>query len=105
MRMRREAGHHGLPQLAKVVREAGDLIAGYPGVDKQHAVAALHDDGVGLHELALVGQHTFRDLRQHVGSFRLWSATASPARTRDPATAAPPSGTSSWTNCATRTSA
>ena len=65
MRMRREACHDGLAQLAKVVREAGHFVAVYPGVDEQHARPALHDDGVALDELALVDQHTLRDLPQH----------------------------------------
>ena len=37
----------------------------HPGVDEQHAGAALHDDGVALDELALVDQHTLCDLPQH----------------------------------------
>ena len=65
VRMRREACHNGLAQLAKVVREAGHLGARDPGVDEQHAGPALYDDGVVLEQLALVDQHTFRDLRQH----------------------------------------
>ena len=65
MRMRRVAGHDGLAQFAKVVREAGDFVAANPGVDEQHAGPALHDNGVALEELALVDQHTLRDLPQH----------------------------------------
>jgi hypothetical protein len=65
MRMRREACHNGLAQLAKVVCEAGDFGAGHPGVDEQHAGPALHDNGVALHELARVDQHILRDLPQH----------------------------------------
>ena len=76
MRMGREACHNGLAQLAKVVCEAGDFGAGHPGVDEQHASAALHDNGVALAELALVDQHTIRDLPQHGDPFRLWFATA-----------------------------
>ena len=76
MRMRREACHNGLAQLAKVVREGGHFVARYPGVDEQYASLALHDNGVTLNELALVGQHTLRDLPQHGGPFRLWFATA-----------------------------
>ena len=34
MRMRREACHNGLAQPAKVVREAGDFVAGHPRVDE-----------------------------------------------------------------------
>ncbi len=64
MRMRREAHHNGLAQLAKVVREAGHFGAVHPGVDEQHAIPAVHDNGVALHELALVDQHTVRDLPQ-----------------------------------------
>jgi hypothetical protein len=60
--MRREACHNGLAQLAKVVREAGHLGALYPRVDEQHAGPALHDNGVVLEQLALVDQHTLRDL-------------------------------------------
>ena len=37
----------------------------HPGVDEQHASLALHDNGVALAELALVDQHTLRDLPQH----------------------------------------
>jgi hypothetical protein len=48
VRMRREAGHHGLAQLAKVVGQAGHLVPGCPRVYEQHAVPALHDDGVVL---------------------------------------------------------
>ncbi len=68
VRMRREAGHYGLAQLTKVVREAGHLVARYSGVDEQHASPALHDNGVVLEQLALVNQHALRDLRQHVAS-------------------------------------
>jgi hypothetical protein len=53
-----------LTQLAKVVREAGHLGAVHPGVDEQHASPAVHDNGVALAELALVDQHTLRDLPQ-----------------------------------------
>ena len=48
IRMRREACHNGLAQLAKVVREAGHFGALYPGVDEQHAGPALYDNGVVL---------------------------------------------------------
>ncbi len=65
MRMRREACHNGLAQLAKVVREACHFGAVHPGVDEQHADPAVHDNGVALAELALVEQHTLRDLPQH----------------------------------------
>jgi hypothetical protein len=65
MRMRREPCHNGLAQFAKVVREAGHFVALYSGVDGQHAGPALHDNGVALDELALVDQHTIRDLPQH----------------------------------------
>src|SRR5437867_1216349 len=65
MRMRREACHHGLAPLAKVVREGGHFGALYSEVDEQHAGPALHDNGVALDELALVDQHTLRDLPQH----------------------------------------
>src|SRR5258708_27088261 len=76
VRMRRKPGHNGLAQLAKVVREGGHFVTEYPGVDEQHAGLALHDNGVALAELALVDQHTLRDLPQHGGPFRLWFATA-----------------------------
>src|ERR687888_1226528 len=65
MRMRRKSCHNGLAQLAKVVREGGHFVAVHPGVDEQHAGPALHDNGVALAELALVDQHTLRDLPQH----------------------------------------
>jgi len=65
MRMRRKPGHNGLAQLAKVVREGGHFVAEHPGVDEQHASPAVHDNGVALAELALVDQHTLRDLPQH----------------------------------------
>jgi hypothetical protein len=65
MRMRGKPCHNGLAQLAKVVREAGHLVALHPGVDEQHASPALHDNGVALEELALVDQHALRDLPQH----------------------------------------
>src|SRR5215510_11310904 len=76
MRMRREACHNGLARIGQVVREACHFVAVYPGVDEQHASLALHDNGVALAELALVDQHTLRDLPQHGGPFRLWFATA-----------------------------
>src|SRR6266705_6507214 len=76
MRMRRKPCHNGLAQLAKVVREGGHFVAVHPGVDEQHASPALHDNGVTLAELALVDQHTLRDLPQHGDPFRLWFATA-----------------------------
>ena len=65
MRMRRETRHDRLAQLAKVVREVSHFVARYAGVDEQDAGPALHDHGVALDELALVGQHTLRDLPQH----------------------------------------
>jgi hypothetical protein len=65
MRMRRKPCHNGLAQLAKVVREGGHFVAVHPGVDEQHASPAVHDNGVALAELALVDQHTLRDLPQH----------------------------------------
>jgi hypothetical protein len=76
MRMRRKPCHNGLAQLAKVVREAGKFAAVHPGVDEQQAGPALHGNGVALAELALVDQHTLRDLPQHGIPFRLWFATA-----------------------------
>ena len=65
MRMRRKPCHNGLAQLAKVVREGGHFGAVHAGVDEQHASPAVHDNGVALAELALVDQHTLRDLPQH----------------------------------------
>ena len=65
MRMRREARHNGLARIGQVVREAGHFGAVHPGVDEQHASPAVHDNGVALAELALVDQHTLRDLPQH----------------------------------------
>ena len=62
MRMRRKPGHNGLAQLAKVVRQGGHFVAVHPGVDEQHARPAVYDNGVALDELALVDQHTVRDL-------------------------------------------
>lgn len=63
--MGREAHHDGLPRTGQVLGEAGQLVVLHPGVDEQHAVAALHDHGIALDELALVDQHTLRDLPQH----------------------------------------
>ncbi len=65
MGMRREACDNGLARIRQVVREAGHFVAVHPGVDQQHAGPPVHDDGVGPHELALVDQHTVRDLPQH----------------------------------------
>jgi hypothetical protein len=65
MRMRREACHNGLARIGQVVREAGHFVAAHPGVDELHASPAVHDNGVALAELALVNQHTLRDLPQH----------------------------------------
>jgi hypothetical protein len=63
--MRGEPCHNGLAQLTKVVRDGDHFVARDPGVDEQYAAPALHDNGVTLNELALVGQHTVRDLPQH----------------------------------------
>ena len=65
MRMRREPCHNGLARIGQVVREGGHFVALHPGVDEQHAGPTLHDNGVALAELALVDQHTLRDLLQH----------------------------------------
>jgi hypothetical protein len=65
MWMRREGCHNGLAQLVKVVRDGDHFVARYSGVDEQRAGPALHDNGVALNELALVDQHTLRDLPQH----------------------------------------
>jgi diadenosine tetraphosphate (Ap4A) HIT family hydrolase len=65
MRVRRKPCHNGPAQLANVVRDGGHFVAEHPGVDEQHASPALHDNGVALAELALVDQHTLRDLPQH----------------------------------------
>ena len=72
--MRREARHDGLARIGQVGREGGQLVVVHPGVDEQHAGRALHDDGVALAELALVDQHTLRDLPQHGVPFRSWLA-------------------------------
>ena len=63
--MRGEACHDGLAQLAKVVREGGHFVARDAGVDEQHTVPALHDNGIALDELALVNQNALSDLLQH----------------------------------------
>jgi PAS domain S-box-containing protein len=60
-------------RLAAQARD-GELIAGIGG--EEFACLAFHDHGVGLAEIALVDQHTLRDLPQHGGPFRLWFATA-----------------------------
>jgi hypothetical protein len=65
MRMRREACHDAVPQFSQVAHETGHFVLVYPGVDEQHASPALHDNRIALTELALVDQHTLRDLRQH----------------------------------------
>ena len=75
MRVRREACHNGLAQLANFVREGGQFVAEHPGVDEQHASPAVHDNGVALAELALVDQHTLRDLPQQGDPFRVGFAT------------------------------
>ena len=62
MRMRRKPCHNRLARIGQVVREAGHFAAEHPGVDEQHAGPALHDNGVALAELALMDQHTLRDL-------------------------------------------
>src|SRR5262245_4328099 len=68
VRMRREARYNGLARICQVVCEAEHFGAPYPGVDKQHAGASLHDNGVALAEVALMDQYTFRDLPQHEAS-------------------------------------
>ena len=93
MRMRREARHNGLARIGQVVREAGHFGAVYPGIDEQHASLALHDNGVALAELALVDQHTLRDLPQHGGPFRLRFATARRDYSRRPTQATRQVGT------------
>jgi hypothetical protein len=62
MRMRRKPCYNGLAQLTKVVRDGDHFVARYSGVDEQHAGLALHDNGVALNALALVGQYTLCDL-------------------------------------------
>jgi len=66
MRMRRETRQNSLARVGQVARKAVHFVAVHPGVDEQHASPAMHDHGVALHELALVGQDTLRDLPQHV---------------------------------------
>ena len=84
MRMRREACHNGLARIGQVVREGGHFVAVHPGVDEQHASPAVHDNGVALAELALVDQHTLRDLPQHgiPSRSRAWAAPGEPAADR-----------------------
>ena len=65
VRMRREARHNRLTHLGEVVGETGHLVTLHPRVDEQHAGVAPYDDAVALDELALVDQHTLRDLPQH----------------------------------------
>jgi hypothetical protein len=68
--MRREACNNLL--FTKVVREAGQFVAGYSGVDQQYAGPASHHDGVVLEQFALVDQHAVRNLPQHQpASFRI----------------------------------
>ena len=65
IRMGGETCHDGSAELAKVVRDGGQFVARYAGVDEQHAVPALHDDGVALDELAFVDQDALGDSLQH----------------------------------------
>lgn len=65
IRMRGEACHDGLAQLAKVVREGSHFVPRYTGVDEQNTVPALHDNGITLDELALVNENALSDLLQH----------------------------------------
>src|SRR5690606_5790480 len=60
-----DARHHGPAQLTKVVRQAGHLGAGDPGVHEEYAVPALHHHGVVLEQLAPVDQYALGDLLQH----------------------------------------
>jgi hypothetical protein len=48
--------------MATISSHGDHFVARYPGVDEQHASLALHDNGVTLNELALMGQYTLRDL-------------------------------------------
>src|SRR5690349_20025666 len=84
MRMRRKPCHHGLAQLAKVVREGGHFVAEHPGIVEQHASPAVHYNGVALAELALVDQYPLRDLSQHgiPSRSRAWAAPGEPAADR-----------------------
>jgi hypothetical protein len=50
--------------MGQVVGEAGHFVVLHSRVDEQHTGAAVHDNGVALHELALVDQHTVRNLPQ-----------------------------------------
>src|SRR5262245_5879868 len=63
--MRREPCYNRLAQRTNGVRDRHHFVARYPGVDEQYAGPALHDNGLTVNELALVGQHTLRDLTQH----------------------------------------
>jgi hypothetical protein len=65
MRMRREPCFNRLTQLTEVIREGDHLGPEYPGIDKQHTGLASHDNGIALHELTLLDQHTLHDLPQH----------------------------------------
>lgn len=56
--------------ITRSSREAGHLVACYAGNDEQPTVPALHHTGIALDELALVGEHAFRDPGQHGKSFR-----------------------------------
>ncbi|MGA4898050.1 hypothetical protein ACPCAJ_09020 [Streptomyces griseoincarnatus] len=63
--VRREARHHGPAQLTEVGSQAGHLGTGDPGVHEEHAVPAVHDDGVVLEQLTPVDQYALGDLLQH----------------------------------------
>jgi hypothetical protein len=86
MRMRRKARHNGLARIGQILRQAGHFVTAHPGVDEQNASGTLQDNGVGLHELALVDQHTLRDLPQH-GCTCCWSANRISRRAISPLTA------------------
>ena len=71
MRVCREAGDHRLAQLAKVIREADELIDGHPGVDEQHTTLTAYHNRICLYELAAMDKHTVGHMLQHQASFRL----------------------------------
>ena len=75
--MRREAGHDGLARVA-AGRSRGrpSRAPCIPGSMSNTPARPCTTTALFWQELALVDQHTLRDLPQHAGSFRLWFATA-----------------------------
>lgn len=60
-----------LAQLAKVIREAGELVDGQPRVDEQHSTLPARDDRISLYELVLMDEYAIGGLPQHPSLFRL----------------------------------